>query len=107
MTESQLGQILTTIAGSIATFTVVNLVAIFWRTANIEKKSEVMHATLSGQIDGVQKSMDGRGGLIERVEHLEEKFDKEILKADTLHKDYELKLQDHARRLESVERRSA
>ncbi len=107
MNEGQVAQLLTGIVGSIATFTVVNLVAIFWRTAAIERKSDVNHATLSGQIDAVQRSMDGRGGVIERVEHLEEKFDQEILKADTLHKDYELKLQDHARRIDTLEQRRA
>lgn len=57
---------------------ILNLIAIFWRTSLLATKVEVVNQVLTG-----------RGGVIERVEHLEDKFDKEILKADTLHKDYE------------------
>lgn len=81
---------------AIATGTIVNLIAIFWRTSFLATKVEVVNQVITG-----------RGGVIERVEHLEERFDKEIEKADRVHKDYELKLQDHARRIETMERRTA
>lgn len=75
---------------------ILNLIAIFWRTSLLATKVEVVNQVLTG-----------RGGVIERVEHLEERFNKEIEKADNVHKDYELKLQDHARRIETMERRTA
>lgn len=75
---------------------ILNLIAIFWRTSLLATKVEVVNQVLTG-----------RGGVIERVEHLEERFDKEIEKADRVHKDYELALQDHARRVETMERRTA
>ena len=81
---------------AIATGTIVNLIAIFWRTSLLATKVEVVNQVLTG-----------RGGVIERVEHLEERFNKEIEKADNVHKDYDLKLQDHARRIETMERRTA
>lgn len=73
---------------------VANLITIFWRTASLETKVEVVKQILSG-----------RGGVLERVEHLEQRFDEEIEKADTAHKNFELALQDHARRIETIEQR--